>query len=212
MARPRQFDEAAVLDAAIQCFWVRGYEATSVRDLAASMGITGASLYNAFGDKHSLFARALDRYAEMGFTERIRRIEGHLPARDAIAAFFSEIIERSLGDPQQKGCLLVNAALEVAPHDPAIREVVARFFGRLEAFFQRCVAEGQHTGTITRAQPAEDLARLLLGILVGVRVMARAQPDRELLEGLVKPALALLAGSLPDCRDAGQAPVPEGRP
>lgn len=192
MARPRQFDEAAVLDAAIQCFWVRGYEATSVRDLAGSMGITGASLYNAFGDKHSLFARALDRYVEKGFTERIRRIEGHLPPRDAIAAFLSEVIERSLADPQHKGCLLVNAALEVAPHDPAIQKVVAAFFARVEAFFQRNVAEGQRAGTITRAQPAEDLARLLLGVLVGVRVMARAQPDRRLLEGLVKPALALL--------------------
>jgi TetR/AcrR family transcriptional repressor of nem operon len=194
MARPREFDEAAVLDAAIQCFWVRGYEAASVRELAGSMGISGASLYNAFGDKHSLFARALDRYVETGFTQRIRRIEDHLPPRDAIAAFFSEIIERSLGDPQHKGCLLVNAALEVASHDPAIQRVVAGFFARVEAFFYRCVAEGQRCGTITLAQPAEDLARLLLGILVGVRVMARAQPDRTLLEGMVKPALALLDG------------------
>ena len=54
MARPREFDEATVLEAAMHCFWAQGYEATSVRDLAAQMGITGASLYNAFGDKRSL--------------------------------------------------------------------------------------------------------------------------------------------------------------
>jgi TetR/AcrR family transcriptional repressor of nem operon len=70
MARPREFDEQAVLEAAVQCFWMHGYEATSVRDLAERMEITGASLYNAFGDKRSLFRRALDHYLEHGFGER----------------------------------------------------------------------------------------------------------------------------------------------
>ena len=64
MARPREFDEADALDAATDCFWRDGYEATSVRDLAARMGITGASLYNAFGDKRSLFREVLQRYAD----------------------------------------------------------------------------------------------------------------------------------------------------
>ena len=59
MARPREFDEDAVLDAAAHQFWIYGYKATSVRDLARGMGITGASLFNAFGDKRSLFERAL---------------------------------------------------------------------------------------------------------------------------------------------------------
>lgn len=93
MARPREFDETAVLDAAVQCFWNRGYGATSMRDLVDRMGITGASLYNAFGDKHSLFRRALDHYVEGGFGDRVRRFEGNLPPRAAVEAFFREIIE-----------------------------------------------------------------------------------------------------------------------
>ena len=75
MARPREFDEASALDAAMDCFWKDGYEATSVRDLAARMGITGASLYNAFGDKRSLFREVLQRYAERAMRERIARLE-----------------------------------------------------------------------------------------------------------------------------------------
>ena len=67
MARPREFDEAAVLDAAIERFWQSGYEATSVRDLADEMNIAGASLYNAFGDKRSLYERALNRYLDQTF-------------------------------------------------------------------------------------------------------------------------------------------------
>ena len=84
MARPREFDEEAVLDAAVQCFWSRGFEATSVRDLAGSMGITGASLYNAFGDKRSLYRKALDHYVENSITDRIRRCADKAP-RAAIA-------------------------------------------------------------------------------------------------------------------------------
>src|ERR1700761_2070719 len=67
MARPREFDEAAVLDAAIDRFWQRGYEATSVRDLANEMNIAGASLYNAFGDKGSQNERCLNRLHERTF-------------------------------------------------------------------------------------------------------------------------------------------------
>ena len=161
MARPREFDEEAVLDAAVQCFWSRGFEATSVRDLAGSMGITGASLYNAFGDKRSLYRKALDHYVENSITDRIRRCADKAP-RAAIAGFFAEILARSLSDPEHKGCMLVNAALDVTPDDPQFTQAVASVLDRIEAFFRDKVEAGQADGTITRAQPAEDLARHLL--------------------------------------------------
>jgi TetR/AcrR family transcriptional regulator, transcriptional repressor for nem operon len=71
MARPREFNEAVVLAAAIYCFWTRGYEATSVRDLADNMGITGASLYTVFGDKRSLYRRALNTCIDQRFSKRV---------------------------------------------------------------------------------------------------------------------------------------------
>lgn len=194
MARPREFDEGAVLDAAIQRFWSHGFEATSVRDLAGAMGITGASLYNAFGDKRALYRRALDQYVESTVGDRIRRIEGHMPPLAAISAFFDEIIERSLNDPQRKGCMLVNSALELAPHDPEFGQAISEVTGRIEAFFRRCVVAGQQDGTITRSQSAEDLARHLLGLQFGLRALSRVRPERDLLEGLLRPAYALLDG------------------
>lgn len=195
MARPREFDETAVLDAAVHCFWSRGYEATSVRDLAQSMGITGASLYNAFGDKHSLYRRSLDHYVSSSFGDRVRRFEGALPPLEALEGFFSEIIERSIADKERKGCMLVNSALELAPHDKEFRRVVVGLLGEVEAFFRRCVEAGQASGTITTAQSDEDLARLLLSVLLGLRVLARSRPKRELLEGAVRPVFALLAAN-----------------
>lgn len=195
MARPREFDETEVLDAAIGCFWSRGYEATSVRDLAGAMGITGASLYNAFGDKRALYRRALDHYVERGFRERARRLEAQLPPRQAIDAFFDEIVELSLADPHRRGCLIVNSALELAPHDPEFQAVLADVLRDMEAFFRRCVEAGQQAGTVVATLPAVDLARMLLGVLLGLRVLARSRPERELLVGLVRPVSALLDGS-----------------
>ena len=207
MARPREFDEAAVLDAAIRQFWLRGYKATSVRDLADEMGIAGASLYNAFGDKLTLYERSLNRYLDKTFRERIRRLEQGLPPRDAIVAFLQEIIKRSLNDKQRLGCLLVNSALESAAHDGQRRQIVATFLTEVKSFFLRCVSSGQHEGTIPKAQSAEDLARLLMGVLLGIRVLARARPDRKLLEGLARPVFALLDNPASAKRPRGIKPV-----
>jgi TetR/AcrR family transcriptional regulator, transcriptional repressor for nem operon len=191
MARPREFDQEAVLDAAVQCFWAHGYEATSVRDLIEKTGITGASLYNAFGDKRALYQRALDHYVEDSVVDRIRRCEALAP-REAIGAFFAEIVRRSLDDHQHKGCMLVNAALDVAPNDPGFQRIVAAVLIRVEEFFLGRIQAGQVDRTITRSLAAKTLARHLLGVLMGVRVLARVRPERALLEGVVSGALALL--------------------
>jgi TetR/AcrR family transcriptional repressor of nem operon len=191
MARPREFDEGVVLDATVLCFWNRGYEATSIKDLVERTGITAASLYNAFGDKRAIYERALDRYVEGSVASRIRRCEALAP-REAIGAFFEEILKRSLGDRERKGCMLVNAALDVAPHDPDFRKIVTEVLADIEGFFLSCVKAGQGDGSITRSLPAETLSHHLLGVLMGIRVLARVRPERALLEGVIAPSLALL--------------------
>ncbi|AMB85421.1 TetR family transcriptional regulator [Pseudomonas agarici] len=192
MARPREFDETGALAAAVRCFWSRGYEATSVRDLTQAMGITAASLYNAFGDKRALFGLALKHYIRHGFCERSARLEQQLPPREAVLALFNEIIERSLDDLEHKGCFIVNTALEVAPHDPEFRVLLAQVQEGMEGFFRRCIRAGQAQGSISASTPADDLARLCLGVLMGLQVLSRSRPERELLEGLVRPLFALL--------------------
>lgn len=192
MARPREFDDDAALDAAIQRFWKYGYEATSVRDLAESMGITCASLYNAFGDKQSVYRMALERYLDKGVRERIARLESSLPPLQAIVAFFGEVIEHAVSDRQGRGCMLVNTALEVAPHEPALRRLVADELAKMEAFFLRCLRAGRQDGTYPMSQAPEDVARLMLSVVLGIRVLARTRPRRDALEGLLKPVLGLI--------------------
>jgi TetR/AcrR family transcriptional repressor of nem operon len=192
MARPREFDEQAVLEVAVRRFWTRGYEATSIRDLAEHMGITIASLYNAFGDKRGLYKRALEHYVDISFRDRVTRFEGRLPPHEAIRAFFNEIIDRSLNDEEHRGCMLVNSALEVAPHDPEFQRVISKVMVEIEGFFGRCVRAGQEAGTLSTFQPPEDLAKLLLSTLLGIRVLARSRPQQDLLHGLIRPVFALL--------------------
>jgi TetR/AcrR family transcriptional repressor of nem operon len=195
MARPREFNEATVLEAAMRCFWAQGYELTSVRDLAEQMGITGASLYNAFGDKRSLYRRALGYYLEQSVRERIARVEG-LPPYAAIRAFFDEIIERSVTDKQRRGCMLVNSALEVAPYDAEFKKLVSKEMIFIETFFRRCIIAGQQAGTISAIRPAAELAKMLLSVLLGIRVLARTRPQGAVLEGAADSVLELLKSTL----------------
>lgn len=192
MARLKAFDEDRAIDAAVDCFWMRGYEATSVRDLARSMGIGGTSLYNAYGDKRALFARSLERYANRSMRERIARLEGSRQPKQAIRAFLVEIIDRSLKDSDRKGCLLVNSALDVAPHDAEIGKVVGRYLDEIRAFFRRNVEAARKAGQVPRTIDPEAVSGHLLGVLLGIRVLARTGARRKLLEGVARPALALL--------------------
>jgi TetR/AcrR family transcriptional regulator, transcriptional repressor for nem operon len=192
MARPREFDEATALEAAIECFWHRGYEATSIRDLAENMGISAPSLYNAYGDKHKLFVQALEHYLDHSTRARIKRLEKSLPPKRAIQKFIEEIIKRSVNDRERRGCFLINSALEVAPHDKELGRLIADRLAEIEQFFYRAIKAAQIEGAVPRSRAAKDLARLLLGVLLGIRVLARSKPKRALLEGVARPALALL--------------------
>jgi TetR/AcrR family transcriptional regulator, transcriptional repressor for nem operon len=161
-----------------------------VRDLGGAMGLGQASVYNAFGDKRTLFTQCLDRYLDANMRARIARVEKTLPPRQAIETFLTEIVERSL--ESRLGCLLANAALEVAPHDRDIAAVVAERMGELEAFFRRCVVAGQNDGSISPDADAADVARLLLTTVMGLRVLARGHPQRAVLEGAARQALSVL--------------------
>ncbi len=171
-------------------FWAAGYAATSVRDLGDAMGLGAPSLYNAFGDKRTLFTQCLDRYLDANMRARIARVEKTLPPRQAIETFLTEIVERSL--ESRLGCLLANAALEVAPHDPDIADVVAERMSELEAFFRRCVIAAQNDGSISPNVNSADTAQLLLTTVMGLRVLARGYPKQAVLEGAARQALSVL--------------------
>ncbi len=192
MARPREFDETAVLDAATTVFWARGFEAASTRELAEAMGVTTASLYNAYGDKRALYRLVLDRYASSALSWCGSTLEEGSSAAAALKRFFEAVGQETLSGEARRGCLVVNAGLEAGPQDPEFQRVVADVFSRIGALFGACVRRGQADGSITQAQSAEDLAGLLLSVMLGLRVIARTQPEPTVVRGMVRAATAVL--------------------
>lgn len=187
MARPRSFDPPSALAAAMDQFWRRGYEATSVRDLASAMAITGASLYNAFGDKRSLFRHCLDAYLDAYPKRRIAELDTSDDPIRGISAFFDDLIEASLKD--RRGCLLVNSAMEVAPWDTELAGLVQKSLREIEDGFRRAL-ERQSAG-VHRSRDARAAARQMLSAVIAMRVLARAGEDAGRLRSIAKSAVAL---------------------
>jgi TetR/AcrR family transcriptional regulator, transcriptional repressor for nem operon len=192
VGRRRSFDEEKALEAAAGCFWSRGFKATSVRDLTGSMGIAGPSLYNAFGGKRGLFSAALDHYCSRCMREPIVQLEASAKGAAAIEAFFRDVIEKSLLDEDRKGCFLVNAALEMAPHDARLAEAISGYVAEIRSFFRRHIETAQGCGDVSPALDPELFASHLLSVLMGIQVLARCCPDRAFLEAAAGPALERL--------------------
>lgn len=193
MARPKEFDEEKALAAALEVFWEKGYEATSVQDLTERMGIQKASLYNTFGDKHALFVRALSAYT----TETLEWYRGQLdregPVREALASLFSELTEGCEHDDSCRGCLCMNSAVELAPHDPAIAVLLERHHQAQEEIFCRALTRGQSTGEIPRDLDTTATARFLLNAIAGLSVARKGGPRQEQLDDIVRVTLSVIA-------------------
>ncbi len=188
----KQFDDAEVLEKAMQAFWARGYEATSIQDLVDCMGLNRGSIYAAFGDKRSLFLKALQHYETYHRRSWLDTLQTRHTPRAAILSVFEGAIGAALSDRSRSGCFLVNTAIELSPHDREVADAVAAGLRETEGFFRDRILDGQDSGEIPAHIDSVDTARTLLGLLTGLRVLARSRPERPLLEALADQAAALL--------------------
>ncbi len=185
MPRPKQFDPDVAVDRAMDAFWCRGYEATSIQDLVDELGVGRATLYGTFGSKEALWERALDRYREQEGERAMACLTGRRPL-EAIRALFELTAAEGLGDERNRGCLMVNAAMERAD-DPAtqrrVRAAMEGFESQFRLLLETARAEGELDGDPAR------LARFLVTALQGVRVIAKATRDERTVEDAVEVAL-----------------------
>ena len=188
----KQFDHDEALSNAMGAFWAHGYEATSMQDLVDCMGINRGSLYATFGDKRSLFLEALRRYDAVYREEWITQLVKSMGPRAAIDAAFDAAIGAVLDAGSSDGCLLVNTALELSPHDEEISAIVDHGLAEMEAFFRDMVEQGQAAGEIPSHVVPVDAARGLLGLFIGLRVLSRSRPEASVLRSVANQAAALL--------------------
>ncbi|MCY6382629.1 TetR/AcrR family transcriptional regulator [Hoeflea prorocentri] len=189
----KSFDLDEATDKAITVFWKKGYEGTSMADLIEGMGINKGSLYNAFGSKKALFDRALLRYDTLNRSAILAQLAKLDDPVGAIEQLFDGLIAETEADKQQKGCLLINTALELPNHTQDVQVMVTGALGEFEDFFRQLIVKGKETGQIPETVNADETAKALLSLVVALRVLARGTYDANALKALKAGALRLVS-------------------
>ena len=192
MARPKEFDPAQALERAMDVFWRKGYDATSVQDLVEGMGINRASLYGTFGDKHSLFVAALDRYADSAGREVIECLSREGPADQVLGQTLRQLVAWQA--ESGRGCFMTNAAVELCQRCPETASKVQASLDRLREAFQVLVARGQAEGSFAARRSPEALAHYLCGVMQGLIVLGKSRQPQGVLEQAADVALDALRG------------------
>ena len=185
MARPREFDETEVLGRALEVFRAKGFDGATLDDLEAGTGLRRASLYGAFGDKRSLFHKAVGHYLETSLRERLAPLEAPDAGRAAILAVFRNLARSAIGDRERRGCLMTNCSIELAARDPEVACQVARKLDRAERAFVHAVRSAQARGEIAAGRDPVRLGRFLAVCMEGLLVLAKVRPDAAWLDDAV---------------------------
>ncbi len=185
--RPRRFDMDSALDQAIVVFSERGYSGASIADLGKAMGLTAGSLYKAFADKQAIFVAAFERYAALRLEKLDQALATAPTGRERLRQVFAQYVASSSGAEGRRGCLIVHSATELSTAEPAAQRV-AQALAANETRLLTLLQQGQADGSIRLDLDAAAVARLLLCVLQGMRVVGktgRTQPEMAALVGQV---------------------------
>jgi TetR/AcrR family transcriptional regulator, transcriptional repressor for nem operon len=193
MARPRTFDEQDVIDRAMELFWTRGYEATSVTDLTSALGVHPGTLYRTFGDKHALFLRALAHYNKCLADDLAPTLLEGGPVLPRIRAVLIGWIDLAVQQDQPRGCLIANTAGELLPGDEEVARSVRGILSVVEDGFLQGLRAAARKGEVSPALDLPAAAAMLTMLLEGLQVIVKADSDPRRLVSAVDTALLSLA-------------------
>lgn len=192
MARPREFDLDAALDSAMEMFWSKGYDATSLDDLCGATGLSRSSLYAAFGSKRDLLLRSVDRYVELRTPRIAALLAQPMSIQDAFASLARQFIDQIVAGPGRRGCFIGNCAAELARSDRAALARVRRALAATEATFREALARAEVRGELIAGADLDALARFLTAGFQGLRLIGKVNTDRSELEDIATTMLQCL--------------------
>jgi AcrR family transcriptional regulator len=188
--RPRSFDRDEALERAMELFWRQGYEATSLADLTAAMGINPPSLYAAFGDKEHLFLAAVERYENLGRGPGAGCIlEDEPTARGAIERILKETAIELSKPSQPKGCMLITAATNCSAESAHVQRALAERRTAQKKHLKERIAKGIAGGELARGADAGALADFYATVLTGMSMQARDGATRKTLLATAEAAM-----------------------
>jgi TetR/AcrR family transcriptional repressor of nem operon len=192
MARNKDFDENEVLAKAIQIFWHKGYNATSMQDLVDGLGISRSSLYDTYTNKHTLFVKSLESYQNAGAGNIQKLVNTPGSAKDTVKKLLEFLADGLLGDNQQKGCFMVNTEVEVAPHDAEVNTLVCKNDQQMEEAFYTVIKRGQDSGEIKNQQDARALSRFIFNAVKGMQVTVKSTNNKSVFDDIIALTVAAL--------------------
>jgi len=194
MPRLKEFNPNEALEKAMHVFWHKGYEATSMEDLLTAMDINRGSLYATFGDKHELFMQTMDLYCSggSGVGSKLSILSQPGPALPLIRQFIGAMMEFGLADPQRRGCLIANTAMELAPHQIDVAKKISARLQSLEEAFFKLLTRAASEGELARNKNPRALARVLVTMMQGTIVMIKAGTPADVVRQTAETALSIL--------------------
>ena len=162
------------MESAMQQFWAKGYHDTSIRDLVTATGVNQYGLYSAFGDKHGMMMAALDRYVSIVTNDVLNAIRRPGPLPATLRRAYNTLLRHIAQDPGKLGCMMCNAAIELAPYDRHTSAKVGAHMRRLQDAFADRILDAQGKGEISGDRSADQLAEFLTATAYTLGVLARS--------------------------------------
>jgi TetR/AcrR family transcriptional regulator, transcriptional repressor for nem operon len=195
MARPKAFEPEDVLERAMHAFWRYGYEATSTQILERELGINRSSIYATFGSKSELYHKALRHYtveSTMWAAVQPGALDGDAPLVDKVSKLLWRAVEADMRADRKRGCFAVNAAVELAPDDREIRDIVSASIRAGRSVFRDAFVVAQRSGELRADADPDALASLMMAVLDGLHVFAKGTANRRLIKQAIEGATAAL--------------------
>ena len=191
MARTLEFDPELALSKAMEYFWLHGYDAGNMRDLASFMGISKGSFYNTYGSKKDVYLAALNSYMAQDYQLLAQILSETPPVDELLPALFANVSERFSGHDQQRGSFIVNAAVERAPHDPAVKQAITRHFQRFGGLLSDYFGRLQERDQLPDRFEPQVYSQALISTLFSIGVLSRLNLGLQARQNLITASMSL---------------------
>lgn len=193
MLSDTQFDEDQAIDAAMYLFWEKGFQLTSITDLATSMGVSSVTMHNIWGGKNEVFIKSLLRFLETRMNVIFKNFQDVEDPLESIGSMFDCLTRQTSTDSKDRGCFLINTVMELPKHSEAVKMIVTGAMHQVETFFQEKIVIGQQKGCVVSNIDPNEAAKFFVSQVIGLRLLSPGLYDNASCEAIKRQAVRGIA-------------------